>query len=390
MRADLRAVESMSLSGDRPVAEVDCARLPGPIIDDRFTGLRGFAALGVVITHYHYNGFLTDLPVFKYAGQFLIFIFFFLSSFLLCHSLESSLSKGTTVKAVVNYFINRIFRIYPMLLLTVFSTWYFSVVYFDPHAPFHRALRDTLSLGKAPSVLWTIPIELRFYLILPFLFLFFRSLRRFRYAPAAMLAAFVAWCLMIQYFSLSGARDTFLVTLGIHHYVNILVGGIIGYLVLVREDGSPAVPAKARSALVMALPLAFALFVFLFPYFVRSLFWGDYHLSGLPEEADREAYYDYVFPCIPLLIGLIFAGLLYHEKSLLAAVLKTRLFRTLGFVSFSLYLLHVPILYLWREHVGSGTVQLVMCLAVTIAVSWLCSTLVERSFIQFGKRLNLA
>ena len=39
-------------------------------IDKRFTSLRGFAALTVMLAHYQYIGLLPSLPVFKYSGQF--------------------------------------------------------------------------------------------------------------------------------------------------------------------------------------------------------------------------------------------------------------------------------------------------------------------------------
>ena len=58
-------------------------------IDKRFTSLRGFAALTVMLAHYQFIGLLPSLPVFKYSGQFGLMLFFFLSSFLLCHSLAS-------------------------------------------------------------------------------------------------------------------------------------------------------------------------------------------------------------------------------------------------------------------------------------------------------------
>ena len=58
-------------------------------IDKRFTSLRGAAALIVMLAHYQYIGFLPALPAFKYSGQCGLMVFFFLSSFLLCHSLAS-------------------------------------------------------------------------------------------------------------------------------------------------------------------------------------------------------------------------------------------------------------------------------------------------------------
>ncbi len=45
-------------------------------IDRRFTSLRGFAALTVMLAHYQYIGLLPSLPVFKYSGQCGLTLFF--------------------------------------------------------------------------------------------------------------------------------------------------------------------------------------------------------------------------------------------------------------------------------------------------------------------------
>jgi peptidoglycan/LPS O-acetylase OafA/YrhL len=367
--------------------------------------LRGFAALGVVIAHYHYNGFLTGVPIFKYAGQYMIWLFFFLSSFLLSHSLETALSRGGPAKAIFNYAINRVFRIFPMLLLTVFLTRYFSFAYFHPprllvdpvthaavleDASLQRAILNVLTIGRAPNVLWTIPIEFTFYIVLPFHFLFLRLVRRLPQGEIVVALWFAAWCLVVEFLTMTGARNSFVATLGIHHYVNFLFGGVVGYMVLFPERGSSGAPTRIARVLLPLAPLAFPIFVLLFPYYTRGLPLGDFSLSGMPDEADRQAYHDAVFPWMPMLIGVIFVRLMYAEKSPLTLLFKTRFFQLLGFASFSLYLLHVPILELWRAYFGLGMLQLVLCLAVTVAVSWLCAAMVEQTFIDLGKRLNLA
>src|SRR5580658_5672328 len=82
-------------------------------IDRRFTSLRGFAALTVMLAHYQFIGLLPSLPVFKYSGQCGLMLFFFLSSFLLCHSLASDRNwLGRPQLSLIAYAINRIFRIF--------------------------------------------------------------------------------------------------------------------------------------------------------------------------------------------------------------------------------------------------------------------------------------
>lgn len=83
-------------------------------IDERFTALKGCAALTVMLAHYQYIGLLPALPIFKYSGQLAVMLFFFLSSFLLSHSLTKEWRQGTrTMQAVGDYAINRVFRIFP-------------------------------------------------------------------------------------------------------------------------------------------------------------------------------------------------------------------------------------------------------------------------------------
>src|SRR5271157_3482840 len=45
-------------------------------IDARFTSLRGYAALAVMLAHYQYLGFLAAAPVLKYSAQLELVLFF--------------------------------------------------------------------------------------------------------------------------------------------------------------------------------------------------------------------------------------------------------------------------------------------------------------------------
>jgi peptidoglycan/LPS O-acetylase OafA/YrhL len=139
-------------------------------IDKRFTSLRGAAALIVMLAHYQYIGLLPAVPAFKYSGQCGLMVFFFLSSFLLCHSLASDRHwTGRPHLSLIAYSINRIFRIFPLLCVVIALTCWTGSSFFPPSTACWEALRQSLTLGKAPSVLWTIPVELTFYLYLPFI-----------------------------------------------------------------------------------------------------------------------------------------------------------------------------------------------------------------------------
>ena len=92
-------------------------------IDKRFTSLRGFAAVTVMLAHYQYIGFLPGAPVFKYSAQCGLMVFFFLSSFLLCHSLASDPNWSARPHlSLIVYSINRVFRIFPLLFVVIALT----------------------------------------------------------------------------------------------------------------------------------------------------------------------------------------------------------------------------------------------------------------------------
>src|SRR5208337_3354366 len=133
-------------------------------IDARFTSLRGYAALAVMLAHYQYLGFLAAAPVLKDSAQLELMLFFFLSSFLLSHSLASDPNwTKVSIFPVASYAINRVFRIFPLLFIVVTFCWRWSLAFFAAPTTLAQALALSVTLGKAPSVLWTIPVELTFY-----------------------------------------------------------------------------------------------------------------------------------------------------------------------------------------------------------------------------------
>ena len=73
-----------------------------------------------MLAHYQYLGFFAAAPVLKYSAQLELMLFFFLSSFLLSHSLASDPDwTKVSIFPVASYAINRVFRIFPLLFIVV-------------------------------------------------------------------------------------------------------------------------------------------------------------------------------------------------------------------------------------------------------------------------------
>ncbi len=352
-------------------------------IDKRFTSLRGAAALIVMLAHYQYLGFLPALPAFKYSGQCGLMVFFFLSSFLLCHSLASDPNWGARPHlSLVAYSINRIFRIFPLLAAVIALTCWNGSSFFPPSTGFWEALGLSATLGGAPGVLWTIPVELTFYLYLPAILALALLATRSRLGASALALAYLGWCAAIAVARHEGAPATAWMTLGFHHYANSFVGGVLLYALL--ANGRIRFPRSAAWVAGIA-PIAFVLAM---PFWRFALFRHDPWMAEMAAPGAWQSYYDAVFPFAPLIVGGIVYGLLQPSNSVLSRVMRFAPLRKTGELSFGVYLVHMPMIVLIGSRFGHGPLQFSAGIAATFAAAAVLSALIEKPGIAFGRELG--
>jgi peptidoglycan/LPS O-acetylase OafA/YrhL len=352
-------------------------------IDSRFTSLRGFAALTVMLAHYQYIGFLPDLPVFKYSGQLGLMLFFFLSSFLLSHSLTSDLNWSARPHlSLIVYAINRIFRIFPLLVIIIALTYWNRSSFFDSSIAYFDALISSVTLGKAPSVLWTIPVELTFYAYLPIALALTLPVTRSRVGAGLLALAFLAWCAAIATARRSGVLSSPWMTLGFHHYANSFVAGVLLYALL--ENDRIRFPRNAAWIAGFA-SLAFVL-AYPFPFF--AFFRGDLSMAAMAEPGAWQSYYDAVFPFAPLVVGGVVYGLLHPSQSLLSRAMRIPFLHRTGELSFGIYLVHIPMIVLTRSINGYGQWPFLAAIAATIVAARALSVSIERPGMAVGRALG--
>ena len=352
-------------------------------IDRRFTALRGAAALIVMLAHYQYIGFLPALPAFKYSGQCGLMVFFFLSSFLLSHSLATDLNWPTRPHfALAAYAINRIFRILPLLSVLIAFTVWNRASFFPPSTPYWRALRLAATLGQAPGILWTIPVELTFYLYLPSILALVLAATRTRAGAAILAWAYLAWCIAIAVARHEGAPAAPWMTLGFHHYANSFVGGVLLYALV--ADGRIGFP---RAAAWVGAAASFA-FLLAIPFCWFALFRHDPWMTEMAARGVWQSYYDAVFPFAPLVVGGMIYGLLHPSESLLSRVMRFGFLHKTGELSFGVYLVHVPMIVVFGSRYGYGPLQFAAAIAAAFGAAALLSALVESPGIVFGRRLG--
>tara|TARA_R110001583_G_scaffold185149_1_gene345099 strand:+ start:3534 stop:4580 length:1047 start_codon:yes stop_codon:yes gene_type:complete len=145
---------------------------------DSLDGLRGFAALIVVLSHTS-NVEMYFLPFldFRGVGKSGVYLFFLLSAFLLTLPLLRQGNKIFTRQFMSHYWQRRFFRIYPLFalyLLIALVSSYILLTFLDKKnigLPFHLDLQSFFShlfLQEGKGVTWSIAVEFKFYFILPF------------------------------------------------------------------------------------------------------------------------------------------------------------------------------------------------------------------------------
>lgn len=121
-------------------------------------GIRGFAVL-IVVTLHSVGLFFRDISMnMAGTGKYGVWIFFVLSAFLLTYKF---IAKGFGVFELFSYAVGRIARIIPLFAIAVITYQTYGLI--SPEiAP------EVIKLREYYAHLWTIPVEFKYYLILPF------------------------------------------------------------------------------------------------------------------------------------------------------------------------------------------------------------------------------
>lgn len=314
--------------------------------------VRGLAALIVVLSHLPELTGLHAGPV--HQGSLGVMVFFTLSGFLMG---LLYLAQPATPRNVAAYAAARFSRIAPPYLVVVLAA---TAIYTlaDPRFPYaigaHNVVRHLLFSGNV-NVFWSIPPEVQFYAL--FIGLWW-AVQRAVHGRAGMLIVVVALAVAALC-----VRDQVPGTFAISKLHYFLLGALLGGL----HPWLRRAPIGARvlTALQVGLLAAFALF--------------ELELIHLPA--------DYWHDLTPALVAGLAVFAFSHDRTPIDAVFAARPLQWLGDWSFSIYLVHVPVIYgLKRLGLMDGALQGALGVLVTLAVCAAFSVWVERPACAATKR----
>jgi len=314
-------------------------------------GIRGLACLLVLLAHA--PGFFIPAVAayFSGTGKFGVWLFFVLSAFLLTSKFERT---GFRPEAIASYAIGRFLRIIPIFLIVVILCYFLG-------AAGVLSLSDVvsaISFQKGYAHLWTIPVEFKFYFLLPFFAYAFISVTRgFGQTGAFVLVvALIAVTQLIWPFWLTPENSIFT-----HWYLPSFILG--SYAAVSIEFFRSKITDNLRN--VLAIAAMFAIVV-LTPYFRQVLF-----------QMPLDGWLQNKFILLSLL-WVVFLLSAIDGKGLFGGLMRTLVLMKLGKWSFSIYLIHWIIYgYLASVHIGNGFVWSVIAILSSIAVGAMLFILIE-------------
>jgi peptidoglycan/LPS O-acetylase OafA/YrhL len=330
----------------------------------RLNTLRGLAALIVAISHYSNASGIWEKKLGAGAGSIGVTLFFILSGFLMAY-----LYFGQTpnLKNVRNFAVARIARVIPLYYAIAIASYFlvkYGPAYSAPYAVCTEPiLFSHLLFLHGESVLWTIPPEIQFYVLFALVWIFYGRFGRNAYCLVVLL-------LIADFFSgnhndpIQIGELTF--TADILKALPYFVAGSVMGTVYYRYK----VPKEAKSQFYL---LALAFIPMLYPALYIAI-------TG-------KGYASWAETSLVLMLATIFFAVVFliPDKNIL---LENPIGDFFGKISYSLYLLHLPVLsHLGQFELPASFSSLIIFLAAATAVATVSFYVIEAPSRKLIRRL---
>lgn len=311
-------------------------------------------------------------------GKAGVYLFFVLSAFLLTLPfLTNSRERIMSKQFWRHYAIRRVLRIWPLyiLVLTISAvTSYTASVYSWPFVglPYQMSpgvFFDHLTLQRGDWVLWSIPVEFKFYFILPIVALFFVFVLNKRWLPIVIVSAVLVAMSLWLWPSPEIIRDE----VRLRFYLTLFFMGQMIAVLHWHLHRQPNLQKRLRPFMeVLALFCLLGVIATMTP--VAAWLIGA---DSLPFDTFTKSFLLYGFLWGGFVLGLI------NGTGYLAWFFSTSVMRYIGAISFSLYLWHMGIIRLLRHiEIGSPLASAWISVFVVIVFSALSYRFFEKPLMR--------
>jgi peptidoglycan/LPS O-acetylase OafA/YrhL len=303
-------------------------------------GLRGIAFLLVFTAH---ASLFVNAP-FQLSGKEGLFLFFVLSAYLLTKNLTVSFTKNANKPQILlNYVIRRILRIYPVYTISMLLLPSI-ILYRHPIT----TIINHLLLVEGYDHLWAIPVEIKYYLLLPVVTMFMCALAKkgVRILTGSVVLFLVVYGLLYERIAPTVATHHLANDLSIWLYLPaFVIGSWVSYwplnnrVIKYKND----IFILLGLLLCISIPTSYTVFV-------------------------KNDAYTMLYFLLMTLYGLIWALCIYLiavTPKLFRSFFENKVLRAIGKISLSAYLWHYN-LFIWMDIAAEHGIQLGAPLKITV------------------------
>lgn len=303
-------------------------------------GTRGLAVIIVLVTHGLVMFFNKSQIYLSGTGKIGVWLFFVLSAFLLT---TKFIDSGLTKDSFIKYLAGRFFRIIPIFIIS--ALFYYFVGYYDS-----SVLLDIISMRKGFAHLWTIPVEFKFYFMLPIFFLIFRFAHdKFGLFGVCVFTLFSITTLQLFFpYWLVAEND-----ISTSWYIPCFMFGILASFTIKDEKG-----IISGTKLKHLAPLSILAILLTIPA-IQNLIFG----VGIKTPLGNKFIYISFF-------WAVFISFTFTTPSLINSLLSSRPMTFIGKNSFSTYLFHWYILTEISEKNPGSFVWMAASIIISITVGY--------------------
>ena len=285
--------------------------------------MRAIAVLAVVLYHASIRGFN--------GGYFGVDVFFVISGFVITRKTLTDLGSGEF--SPFEFYRRRVRRILPAVIVVLFVTTIFAHKWLLPvdYMKYSETLKSVLTLTSNRQIaretnyfepdtaflplahLWSLAIEEQFYLVFPIVVFFMNTKRRL----AIILVAVSGWSLFSMISSSAETSEPYFSTS--NRIVQLALGGLCALFVSSRNHTDPRANIKS-----IINTVAFVALLLLIPFYTEK--------QAVPS----------MLSLVP--VGLTCMFLLLPRPQIVVAILLLKPIQVIGRASFSIYLVHQPLL----------------------------------------------
>jgi peptidoglycan/LPS O-acetylase OafA/YrhL len=320
--------------------------------------LRSVAVILVFISHILSPNNLPKFFHLQALGVLGVFIFFVLTSYVLMLSLDrQNLSKN---KIYYKFYIQRIFRIYPIsiivVILSFFTIYYKNLTEFDPKLFLSNIFliqnliyyNELPGIKSIPGVIWTLCYEIQMYIFLPFLFLLTKNKLQ-KKLIIVLYTLCIIFILINKYFNSP--------LFNIIKYFPCFISGVLGYIYF-KEN-------RIKISCIYLIGYLFLSIIF-FPIIVAK---------NIPEN----------------FLGVIFCfilGLLIPFTKEISFKFVNNFSRQIAKYSYTIYLFHGFVINMFINFQVSYLIKISLIILTLSFICYAIYNFIENPMIKLGKKIS--